>query len=103
AGRNACSALHALPTRRSSDLALNGAGLTSAPSTFTVTPDGQAPTTTISCDGGSCAGWHTSTPVSVSLNADDGAGSGVTQIRYTKIGRATSELHSPCNLVCRLP
>src|SRR5207244_9970577 len=53
--------------------ATNGAGLTSSATSFTVTRDATAPTTTIACDGGSCAGWRTSSPDGVALAADDRA------------------------------
>ena len=65
--------------------ATNNAGLTSGATSFTVTPDATPPTTSIQCDGGSCAGgWYT-TDVSVALSAVDG-GSGLNEIRYTTDG-----------------
>src|SRR5207253_3973532 len=55
--------------------ATNSAGLTSGPTSFTVTPDATAPTTTPSCNSAACsAGWYSSA-VSVSLAATD-TGSG---------------------------
>jgi large repetitive protein len=65
--------------------ATNNAGLTSSPTSFTVTPDGAAPVSTITCDSASCSGnWYTSS-VSIALSANDG-GSGVDVIRYTTDG-----------------
>jgi len=66
--------------------AANGAGTSSGATPFTVVADGTAPTTSATCDGGSCAGWSTTSPVSVALSANDGSGSGVTEIRYTTDG-----------------
>ena len=72
------------PSEPNNVSAQNNAGLSSSAS-FTVTPDGLAPVTSISCDGSSCSGnWYTSA-VSVSLAANDG-GSGVDKIRYTTDG-----------------
>ena len=71
--------------------AQNNAGLSSSTS-FTVTPDGAAPVTSIACDGSSCAGsWYTSS-VAVSLSANDG-GSGVQEIRYTTDGSDPSPVN----------
>ena len=71
----------------------NNAGLTSGPASFAVTPDGSAPTSSIACDGSSCAGsWYTSS-VSVTLSADDGSGSGVQEIRYTTDGSDPSPIN----------
>src|SRR5204862_6582548 len=47
------------PSEPNDVTAANGAGLTSQATSFTVTRDGTAPVTTITCDGGPCAGWHT--------------------------------------------
>ena len=53
--------------------ATNNAGLDSAATSFTVTADGNAPSASISCDGGACtAGWHTTSPIQVTLAASDG-------------------------------
>lgn len=47
--------------------------------------DAAPPSTSISCDGGLCAGWHLA-PTSVALTATDASGSGVASIRYTLDG-----------------
>ncbi|MGB2952673.1 MAG: chitobiase/beta-hexosaminidase C-terminal domain-containing protein, partial [Gaiellaceae bacterium] len=80
------------PAEPNNVTATNNAGLTSNPSSFTVTADGSAPTTSIACSGG-CSGWHTTSPVTVSLTADDGSGSGVAQIKYTTDGSDPSPLN----------
>lgn len=49
-------------------------------------PDVTAPTTATSCDGGSCAGWFRTQPVSVGLTASDVGGSGVDRTLYTTDG-----------------
>ncbi|MDX6448958.1 MAG: hypothetical protein QOD08_1421, partial [Gaiellaceae bacterium] len=65
----------------------NGAGLVSSDTSFTVTADSAAPTTTAQCDGAACSsGWYATSPVAVTLAAGDGAGSGVSAIRYTTDG-----------------
>ena len=57
------------PTEPNDVTAMNGAGLASGATSFTVTPDGTPPATSIQCDGGSCAGgWYTA-DVSVALSA----------------------------------
>jgi hypothetical protein len=48
-------------------------------------PDTTPPTSTITCNAGSCGGWFTTTPVRVTLSAND-FGSGVAGIRYTTDG-----------------
>src|SRR5207244_4290015 len=55
---------------------------------FTVSADSAAPTTTILCSAAACLNgtYYTSAPVSVTLSANDGAGSGVQKIRYTTDG-----------------
>src|SRR5205807_4719113 len=73
--------------------ATNNVALTSSPTSFTVTPDGLAPVSSILCDGASCAGgWYTSS-VSISLSANDGGGSGVQEIRYTTDGSDPSPIN----------
>src|SRR6266508_4078199 len=66
-------------------IAQNNAGLGSAATSFTVTPDGTPPASAVQCDGAACsAGWYSSS-VSVSLSATDSA-SGLDLIRYTTDG-----------------
>src|SRR5207237_7057065 len=67
--------------------ASNNAGR-SASSNFTVTADSTAPTTTIQCNAAACLNgtYYTSSPVTVTLSGNDGAGSGVQKIRYTTDG-----------------
>lgn len=60
---------------------VENSGLRSPPSSFTVVPDGTPPTTTVECDGASCAAWYTR-PVTVALRATD-AGSGVAGTQYS--------------------
>ncbi|MDQ2982128.1 MAG: chitobiase/beta-hexosaminidase C-terminal domain-containing protein, partial [Actinomycetota bacterium] len=72
------------PAEPNNVTATNNAGLTSDPTSFTVTADGTAPSSSIACTGG-CAGWHTSTPVSITLSSSDGE-SGVAQLKYTTDG-----------------
>ncbi|MDQ2982974.1 MAG: Ig-like domain-containing protein, partial [Actinomycetota bacterium] len=75
------------PSEPNNVTATNNAGLTSDPTSFTVSADGSAPATTISCDAGAClATWYPTTPVSVTLAANDGSGAGVQQIKYTTDG-----------------
>jgi hypothetical protein len=50
-------------------------------------PDTTPPTTTIACNGTGCqSGWYNTDPVSVSLSAADGGGSGVDKTYYTTDG-----------------
>ena len=72
--------------------AANPAGLTSSPTSFTVTPDGTAPVSSIACSDG-CAGWHPTAPVTVTLSANDG-GSGFGQILYSTDGSAPSTVYA---------
>ncbi len=74
------------PAEPNDVVARNGAGLDSAATPFTVTADATAPTTTIACDGGPCPGGWTTSAADVTLSADDGPGSGVSEIRYTLDG-----------------
>src|SRR5581483_4671081 len=65
---------------------VNGAGTAEPTGTnFALTADSTAPTTTITCNGAACAAWYTSS-VTVALSANDGAGSGLAQIKYTTDG-----------------
>ncbi|MDX6484081.1 MAG: hypothetical protein QOE95_1852, partial [Gaiellaceae bacterium] len=66
--------------------AQNGAGLSSAATSFAVTADSTAPTSTIACNAAACAaGWFTTAPVTVTLAATD-AGSDVNRIVYSTDG-----------------
>src|SRR5262249_14652727 len=71
-------------TRTAADTAGNSA----AAPTLTFTNDTNAPATTIQCNGAACLNgtYYTSSPVVVTLSADDGTGSGVQTIRYTTDG-----------------
>jgi hypothetical protein len=48
--------------------------------------DATAPVTTIACNGSACATWYKSSPVSVTLSANDSGGSGVDKTYYTTNG-----------------
>ena len=75
-------------TQSGSVTAQNNAGLSSAGAGFTAQSDGSNPTSSISCDSAACsAGWYTSSPVSIAINASD-SGSGVERIVYTTDGSA---------------
>jgi hypothetical protein len=65
--------------------ATNGAGRTNSASFNVEVSDTAPPTTSIQCNAAACQGsYYTSSPVSVTLSADDGpTGSGVDVIRYT--------------------
>src|SRR4029077_11139572 len=63
------------------------AGNAETPGSVSANVDGSAPTTTISCDGGSCAATF-SASVSVALAATDTGGSGVDKTYYTLDGSA---------------
>src|SRR5439155_26811008 len=80
------------PAEPNNVTASNNAGLTSSPTSFTVTGDGSAPVSSIGCDGSACsAGWYTAS-VSVSLAASD-TGSGLQEIRYTTDGSDPSPIN----------
>jgi Bacterial Ig domain/Chitobiase/beta-hexosaminidase C-terminal domain len=69
--------------------AVDAAGNLGPASTRTWLVDTTPPSSSITCDGGSCAGdWH-GKPVSVALSATD-SGSGVARIRYTLDGSEPS-------------
>ncbi|HEU4840416.1 MAG TPA: chitobiase/beta-hexosaminidase C-terminal domain-containing protein, partial [Ilumatobacteraceae bacterium] len=91
------------PNEPNNVTATNAAGLTSGAATFTVTADSAAPVTTASAaPAANGFGWHTASPVSVTLSAADG-GSGVKEIRYTTDGSVpgpTSPLYAaPVDIV----
>jgi hypothetical protein len=66
--------------------AVNGAGLTSTPASFTLVADPTPPVLTIRCNGKPCrAGLYPKT-VTVAVVATDSGGSGVDTIRYTTDG-----------------
>jgi hypothetical protein len=66
--------------------ATNGAGLTSAPASFTLVPDGTPPTLTVRCNGRPCLATTYSKAVSITATATDGTGSGIDTIRFTTDG-----------------
>ena len=75
-------------TQSGSITAQNNAGLSSGGAGFTAQADGTNPTASISCNSAACsAGWYTSKPVSIAINASD-AGSGVQRVVYTTDGSA---------------
>ena len=75
--------------------ATNNAGGTNSASFSVIVSDITPPTTTIQCNAAACQGsYYTSTPVSVTLSADDGpSGSGVNVIRYTIDGSDPSPVN----------
>ncbi|HEX6131114.1 MAG TPA: Ig-like domain-containing protein [Actinomycetota bacterium] len=92
-GAYAFTATAADPDEPNDVTATNEAGLISDSTSFTVTPDADAPTTEIECNGAACTtGWYTTSTVSISLAALDSA-SGVQEIRYTTDGSEPSPIH----------
>ncbi|TMK79966.1 MAG: hypothetical protein E6G45_02105 [Actinobacteria bacterium] len=80
------------PTEPNNVTATNNAGLTSSPGSLTVTADGSAPVSSITCNGGACSGsWYT-TSTSIALSATD-TGSGLSQIKYTTDGSDPSPVN----------
>jgi hypothetical protein len=72
--------------------ATNAGGLTSDAGTFTLVPDPTPPTTSLRCNGGSCAARAFAGPVRVTISANDGShGSGVRTIRYTTNGETPTD------------
>jgi hypothetical protein len=67
-------------------VATNGAGLTSAPASFTLVPDGTPPTLTVRCNGRPCLATTYSKAVAITATATDGTGSGIDTIRFTTDG-----------------
>ena len=62
---------------------VDNAGHNESTNTLMVTFDSTPPTTTIGCNATGCGSTTYTGPVSVSLSADDGAGSGVSATSYT--------------------
>jgi hypothetical protein len=86
------SAGAATPATQSVTATNNAGGIAS--SSFSVNADSTAPTTSIQCNSAACsAGYYTSTPVQVTLSANDGSGSGVQKIRYTTDGTDPSPVN----------
>jgi large repetitive protein len=86
-GDYAFNASAADPAEPNNVHAANGAGTPGPDTSFTVTADSAAPTSAIQCNAAACgSGWYTSAPVSATLTANDGAGSGVQEIHYTLDG-----------------
>ena len=73
----------------------NNAGRTNSAEFSVFVSDSTPPTTSIQCDGAACnAGYYSSSPVSVTLSADDGpTGAGVDVIRYTIDGTDPSPIN----------
>ncbi len=65
---------------------VDNAGHNESTNTLMVTFDSTPPTTTIGCNATGCGSTTYTGPVSVSLSADDGAGSGVSATSYTTDG-----------------
>src|SRR5205823_4673659 len=80
------------PAEPNNVTATNTAGLTSAPTSFTVTADAGAPSTTIACNTAACSTGYYGSTVSVSLSAAD-TGSGVAATFYTTDGSDPSSLN----------
>ena len=66
--------------------AADNAGNLEATNTQQINIDTAAPTSGISCGGGSCIGWFGSAGASVTLSATDNGGSGAANIYYTTDG-----------------
>ena len=80
------------PVEPNNVTATNNAGLASANAPFTVTADGTAPATSITCNAVACsAGWYTAS-ATVALSASDG-GSGLSSIKYTTDGSDPSPVN----------
>jgi len=78
----------------STDLAGNAETMQSQQISVEVS-DSSPPTTTMACNGAPCsAGWYSITPISVSMSANDGGGSGVDKTYYTTDG-STPTTSSP--------
>jgi peptidoglycan/xylan/chitin deacetylase (PgdA/CDA1 family) len=82
-------------TRTVTYFSIDRAGNSESVKSQLIRVDATAPTTTISCNGGTCASTTYPAPVSVSLTASDGStGSGVSSTHYTTNG-TTPTLSSP--------
>jgi Chitobiase/beta-hexosaminidase C-terminal domain len=66
--------------------ATNGAGLSSAATSFRLVPDGTSPVLVVRCNGKPCSAAIYKKAVTVTAGASDGSGSGVATIRYTTDG-----------------
>ncbi len=63
------------------------AGNTESPHTQNLAVDTAAPMVAFSCNGAACAaGWYTSSPVTVTITAQDTGGSGLANVYYTTDG-----------------
>ena len=76
----------AVPSTPLAVTATNGVGLTSAPASFTLAPDGKPPTLTVRCNGKPCVARTYPKAVTITATATDGTGSGVGMIHYTTNG-----------------
>ena len=93
-GAYSFSAAASAPSGNQNVTSRNGAGVDSVSTPFTVVADTATPISTIKCNGVGCsAGWYTSSPVSVTMTATDGFGSGVDRIRYTTDGSDPTQLN----------
>ena len=80
------------PVEPNNVTAQNNAGLTSAPTSFTVTADGSAPASSIACNGAACRPAGTRAP-SRSPCRQATRGSGLQEIRYTTDGTDPSPVN----------
>ncbi|MDQ1673702.1 MAG: hypothetical protein QOC98_2264, partial [Frankiaceae bacterium] len=67
-------------------LSTDNAGNAETPQSQVVQVDTSSPTTSVSCNGGACATWYRTSPVTVSLTASGIGSSGVGSTRYTTDG-----------------
>jgi hypothetical protein len=71
--------------------AANGAGLASAPSSFTLVPDARPPMLTVRCNGKPCVSSAYAGPVVVAFTGADSSGAGLDTIRYSLDGAAPTK------------